>query len=123
MGKFNRRGFLKSGLMGVAGVVTLNSGIAAGSPSKKEKKIIYRTLGKTGLKIPVISMGVMSANNPSLVKAAIDKGITFFDTANSYQNGKNEEMLGEVFKDYPRDSFIIATKVEPNGVDLKTGMP
>ena len=123
MEKFNRRKFLKTGIAGAAGVAVLSTEFAEGKPSKQEKKIIYRTLGKTGIKVPVIGMGVMNANNPALIKAAMDKGITFYDTANGYQNGRNEEMLGEVFKDYPRNSFIISTKVAPNGVDTNTGIP
>lgn len=123
MEKFNRRRFLKTGIAGAAGVAVLSIEFAEGKPSKQEKKIIYRTLGKTGIKVPVIGMGVMNANNPALIKAAMDKGITFYDTANGYQNGRNEEMLGEVFKDYPRNSFIISTKVAPNGVDTNTGIP
>lgn len=101
----------------------MSTEFAEGKPSKQEKKIIYRTLGKTGIKVPVIGMGVMNANNPALIKAAMDKGITFYDTANGYQNGRNEEMLGEVFKEYPRNSFIISTKVAPNRVDTNTGIP
>jgi len=123
MEKFNRRRFLKTGIAGAAGVAVLSIEFAEGKPSKQEKKIIYRTLGKTGIKVPVIGMGVMNANNPALIKAAMDKGITFYDTANGYQNGRNEEMLGEVFKEYPRNSFIISTKVAPNGVDTNTGIP
>jgi uncharacterized protein len=123
MEKFNRRRFLKTGIAGAAGVVVLSTELSEGKSSTPDKKIIYRTLGKTGIKVPVISMGVMNAGNPALIKAAMDKGITFYDTANSYQNGRNEEMLGDVFKDYPRNSFIIATKVEPNGVEMNTGKP
>lgn len=123
MEKFNRRRFLKTGIAGAAGVALLSTEFAEGKPSKQEKKIIYRTLGKTGIKVPVIGMGVMNANNPALIKAAMDKGITFYDTANGYQNGRNEEMLGEVFKEYPRNSFIISTKVAPNRVDTNTGIP
>jgi predicted aldo/keto reductase-like oxidoreductase len=68
-------------------------------------------------------MGVMNSDSPALVKAAYERGITFFDTANVYQNGRNEEMLGKAFKDYPRNSFILATKVQPNGEDRATGTP
>ena len=56
-------------------------------------------------------MGVMRADNPALIPAALKAGITHFDTAHGYQRGKNEEMLGEALKDYPRDSFVLATKV------------
>jgi predicted aldo/keto reductase-like oxidoreductase len=63
----------------------------------------------------------MRADNPALVRAALEAGMTHFDTAHGYQKGKNEEMLGDVLKDYPRDSFIIGTKVHPEEVDRKTG--
>ena len=69
-----------------------------------------RTLGRTGMKLPILSMGVMRADNPNVVRAAYNSGITHFDTAHGYQNGRNEEMLGNFFKDKPRNSFTIATK-------------
>ncbi|MEZ5012108.1 MAG: aldo/keto reductase [Bacteroidales bacterium] len=65
----------------------------------------------------------MKADNPSLVKAAIDNGIVMFDTANGYQGGRNELMLGEVFSNYDRDSFVVATKVKPAGVSRDGGLP
>jgi predicted aldo/keto reductase-like oxidoreductase len=122
MNNLNRRKFLKSGLLGAAGVVALSTDLVAGAQSKQERKIIYRTLGKTGIKVPVISMGVMRADNPALVKAAYDNGIFLFDTANGYQGGKNEEMLGVVFKEYPRNSYAMATKVQPIGTG-RDGLP
>lgn len=123
MEKYNRRRFVKTSIAGAAGAAVFPAGFIEAKPAEQDKKIIYRTLGKTGMKVPVISMGVMIANNPALVRAAMDKGITFYDTANGYQNGRNEEMLGEVFLDYPRNSFMIATKVGPVGVDVNTGKP
>jgi len=81
----------------------------------KSGEIIYRTLGRTGLKLPVVSMGAMRSDNPGLITAAIKEGILHLDTAHGYQNGRNEEMLGELLKDTPRDSFIIATKIHPRG--------
>ncbi|MRR22748.1 oxidoreductase, partial [bacterium] len=85
--------------------------------------IIYRTLGKTGLQVPVISFGVMRSDNSSLVKAAYEAGVKLFDTAHGYMNGRNEEMLGQFFSTVPRDSFFLATKVKPEGVDSRTGLP
>jgi predicted aldo/keto reductase-like oxidoreductase len=64
----------------------------------------------------------MRADNPNLCKAAYEKGIKLFDTANGYQNGNNETMLGNLFKDYSRESFLLATKVRAGGVD-KEGRP
>jgi predicted aldo/keto reductase-like oxidoreductase len=117
-----RRTFLRSGLAGAAGLAIIDkTALAATSPGGND--IIYRTLGKTGLKIPVVSFGVMRSDNSGLVKAAYDGGIKMFDTAHGYQNGRNEEMLGNFFADVPRDSFIIATKIGPEGVDRQTGKP
>jgi hypothetical protein len=45
-----------------------------------------------------------------LVRAALDARYVFLDTAQGYQRGTNEAMLGEILKDRPRDSFVIATK-------------
>ncbi len=90
----NRRGFLKQGLTGAAGMVAFTPSLITSASEKKE--IIYRTLGKTGMKVPVISFGVMRADNPNLCKAAFEQGIYFFDTANTYQNGNNETMLGNL---------------------------
>lgn len=117
MENINRRNFIRKGLTGAAGVVALSPSVISASESKQEQNIIYRTLGKTGMKIPVISFGVMRADNPNLCKAAYEKGVKLFDTANGYQNGNNETMLGNLFKSYPRNSFYLATKVKPQGVD------
>ncbi len=122
MKNINRRGFIRTGITGAAGIVALSPSVLRGNPSAPEQSIIYRTLGKTGMKIPVISHGVMRADNPNLCKAAYEKGIKLFDTANGYQNGNNETMLGNVFKAYPRNSFFLATKVKPIGTD-KDGKP
>lgn len=112
MKKLNRRGFLKSGLTG-ATVLAVSPVLGSTMKQIEENNIIYRTLGSTGLKVPVVSFGVMRADNPGLCKAAYEKGIRFFDTAHGYQNGNNETMLGNLLKDYPRDSFVLATKVKP----------
>ncbi len=122
MNNINRRGFLKTGITGAAGLVALSPSLASPAKSGQQKDIILRTLGKTGMKIPVISFGVMRADNPNLCKAAYEKGIKLFDTANVYQNGNNEIMLGNLLKDYPRNSFYLATKIKAAGVD-REGKP
>jgi len=124
--KFNRRGFLKSSVIGATGLVVGQKALGGSSRhltniSEKGEKVVYRTLGRTGLKLPIVSMGVMRADNPNLVKAALDKGIKHLDTAHGYQEGRNEEMLGELLVDYPRDSYTIATKIHQVGMDRKTG--
>jgi predicted aldo/keto reductase-like oxidoreductase len=128
--ELKRRTFLKRGLTGLAAVGAIPGAVKAAAlasadsakpgagETQAQTKPIVRTLGKTGLKIPVVSMGVMNADNPAVVQAALDSGIFMLDTANGYQRGKNEEMIGQVIKGRPRDSFMIATKVQgPGGRD------
>ncbi|MDR2805356.1 MAG: aldo/keto reductase [Dysgonamonadaceae bacterium] len=111
----NRRQFLSiSALAGAGAVVAPQVTLASANAKKEEKKIPTRILGKTGMEIPILSMGVMRADNPAVVRAAYNSGITHFDTANGYQRGKNEEMLGAFFQGKDRSTFTIATKGKAN---------
>jgi len=121
MKNINRRGFLKTGIAGAAGIA-LSPAVIPHVVQAEKSNIIYRTLGKTGLKVPVISFGVMRSDNPALCKAAYEQGIKLFDTANGYMNGNNEIMLGNLFKSYTRDSFFLATKVKAAGIS-REGVP
>jgi predicted aldo/keto reductase-like oxidoreductase len=118
MKSINRRKFLSiSALAGAGAVVAPQVAVSSvkGNTGKKEAKgIVTRVLGKTGMEIPILSMGVMRADNPAVVRAAYNSGLTHFDTAHGYQNGKNEEMLGVFFKDKNRNTFTIATKGKAN---------
>lgn len=74
----------------------------------------YKKLGKSNLNISRIGFGTMSLkpDQPDfnkIIDAAIDKGINYFDTADLYDKGENETMLGKVFKGR-RDKVIIASK-------------
>jgi predicted aldo/keto reductase-like oxidoreductase len=118
--ELRRRSFLKTGLTGLAAfgaapgmikATALGPDGTAQAAGTAGAKPIVRTLGKTGLRIPVVSMGVMNADNPAVVRAALDAGIIMLDTAHGYQRGRNEEMIGQVVADRPRDSYMIATKV------------
>ena len=116
MGKsaITRRDFLGKTSLGVASYVTLKDLKKSDTiiPAKKQGKIIYREFGKTGLKIPVVSMGVMNADNPAVVRKAYEMGIRHFDTAWGYQRGNNEKMVGSVIGELGvRDEVTIATKI------------
>jgi len=123
--EIRRRMFLKKGLAGLAAVGAVPGAVRAAAFGSAESpqaavpgKPIVRTLGRTGLKLPVVSMGVMNADNPAVVQAALETGIVMLDTAHGYQRGRNEEMIGQVIKGRPRDSYMIATKVPgPGGRD------
>jgi len=113
--ELGRRSFLKQSLTGIA-AIGATAGYGMGAAQAKTEgaaaaKPIVRTLGKTGLKMPVVSMGVMNADNPAVVQAALETGIIMLDTAHGYQRGRNEQMIGEVVKGRPRDSYMIMTKV------------
>ena len=121
--RMSRRSFIRSTVAGASGIVVgVQAFGAAGQTSLDGTKKITRKLGRTGLELPVVSMGVMRSDNPALVRAALQKGFVHFDTAHGYQNGKNEEMLGEVFQNVPRKSIIIGTKVQPEDRNRMTGV-
>jgi len=79
----------------------------------------YRYLGNSGLKINEITYGnwlthgsqVENETAIACVRAALDVGITTFDTADVYANSKAEEVLGEALKGERRESLAILTKV------------
>ena len=123
----DRRGFLRRTVFGGTSALLASTSFARPSiessqAKKEDKPILKRKLGKTGIELPIVSFGVMRADSPALVHAAIKEGIILFDTAHGYQGGKNEEMLGDVLKDYPRDSFVLATKVPPDDRNKLTGL-
>lgn len=82
----------------------------------------YTTLGETGITVSRICLGCFPFGDgegwklnhdesEQIIETAIDEGINFFDTANSYSNGESERILGDVVGEYGRDQFVIATKV------------
>jgi len=79
----------------------------------------YRKLGGTGLKVSEISLGswltyggyVEKENAVKSIQTAYDLGINFFDTANVYERGAAEVVVGETLRAYPRESYVLATKV------------
>ena len=97
----NRRKFIRNSAVGITGL-TIAGQAKAGSPttSAANKEVISRNLGQTGIKVAVLGMGVGRCDSPAVVKAAIQLGVTHFDTAHRYQKGNSERMLGEVLKEY-----------------------
>ena len=84
----------------------------------------YTTFGRTGLSVSRLSMGcnrlgdpgVDPAQWPPIVQRALDLGVTFFDTSNSYNQGRSEEVLGQVTSGSSVPT-VIATK---GGVPVET---
>lgn len=100
----------------------------------------YVRLGRTGTKVSRICLGCMTFGEPDrgrhpwtmgaaqsrpIIRHALEAGINFFDTANSYSDGSSEEIVGAALREYAkRDEVVIATKVfnrmrpGPNGAGL-----
>ncbi|QES89543.1 aldo/keto reductase [Rhizosphaericola mali] len=75
----------------------------------------YNTLGKSNIKISEIGFGCMSlknieSENINIIHSAIDQGINYFDTADMYDKGDNEILVGKAVKE-KRKEIILATKV------------
>jgi uncharacterized protein len=84
----------------------------AESKTGATEKPIYRTLGRTGIRLPIVSMGVMNADVPGLIPRSYQLGIRHFDTAEHYQQGRNESMVGSMIKEMGvRDKVVISTKI------------
>jgi aryl-alcohol dehydrogenase-like predicted oxidoreductase len=110
--KIGRRKFIKgasSALLGMATTPFWNANLSFGK-TEKSSLLEYRTLGKTGLKVTAVSMGVMNCSDPAVLQRAFDLGINFYDTADCYMRGRNEEMVGKVFEGR-REKVLIQTKV------------
>lgn len=79
----------------------------------------YRQLGNGPLKVSEISFGTWLTAAGGIAReqaircihAALDRGITLFDTANQYGAGEAERVLGEALRSFPRDKYLIATKL------------
>src|SRR5689334_20520856 len=100
----------------------------------------YTKLGRTGLDVSRLCLGCMTYGVPErgthpwtldeqgsrpFIQRALELGINFFDTANSYSDGTSEEIVGRAMRDFARrDEVAIATKVfhsarkDANGIGL-----
>jgi aryl-alcohol dehydrogenase-like predicted oxidoreductase len=123
MADFSRRDFLKTGL--AAGAI-----VGAGSlplTAERETATSYVTLGNSGVKVTRLAFGTGSFSGQvqrdlgqdqftKLVRYAYDRGIRFYETAESY--GEMHKMLGVALKGVPRDSYQLMSKVTTRqGVD------
>lgn len=77
----------------------------------------YRNLGRTGVRVSPLCLGVMNFGGPTpeqesirIAHAALDAGINFFDTANMYNQGESERVIGKALAGSRRHKTILATK-------------
>lgn len=79
--------------------------------------MLYKKMGRTGLKVSTFCLGTMNFGSQvdekgasQIVERALEAGVNFIDTADAYTGGRSEEILGKILRDR-RDSIVLATKV------------
>ncbi|MFZ4659685.1 MAG: aldo/keto reductase [Caldilineaceae bacterium] len=85
----------------------------------------YRSLGRTGVQVSALCLGCMNFGSPTpedesmtMIDAALDKGINFLDTANVYNRGRSEEIVGKALqRNGKRSRVVLATKVHGRMAD------
>jgi aryl-alcohol dehydrogenase-like predicted oxidoreductase len=91
-----------------------------------------RILGNSGLRVSALGLGCMGLSHAygtapdvsagiALLHAAVERGVTFFDTAEVYGPFRNEELLGQALAPY-RDQLVIATKFGFKGANADAGL-
>ncbi len=127
--KMDRRAFLKT--TGIGGVsLALSTGLTGGTlmaevdKDNVSKKMPTRILGKTGVPLSILGMGgsVDTTGYLTLLRIGLNMGVNYWDSAHSYGNGKNEEVIGQFYRKYPeeRKKVFQVTKAsrttEPKGM-------
>ena len=115
----DRRDFLRLGLGAALGLGSLagSTSHAAAEPQIRR----YARLGKTELKISDISFGSASSSDPALVRHAFERGINYFDSAESYRGGNAEEAIGAALQG-KRDKVILTSKTKAGASDTRKDM-
>ncbi len=114
--EFFTQGAVGGAVMTAAGLMPRTIYAAVGD----DKKIRYRDLGSTGWKATEVSFGAMNMRDVELVRAALDAGVNYVDTAHGYMNGVNEEVVGQAIKGR-RDDVFLVTKVSDSSPEGLTG--
>lgn len=106
----DRRTFIKLGAAAaLAAAARARPVPALASPPARASTPAARLLGRTGLLVSELGMGVMITANADVVRAALEAGVTYFDTARAYMGGRNEQVLAEGLGERRRD-VVVATK-------------
>jgi len=79
----------------------------------------YRRLGKAGIKVSELSLGAWTTfgdqldqkSATAILRAAYEQGVNFFDNADTYANGKAEQVMGKAIQGLPRETLLISSKV------------
>ena len=117
----DRRQFLKKSMIGISGAALIPTHLSMAADKAESTGLPFRTLGRTGINTPLISIGTGNVTGTGMVRAAYDAGVKLFFSATYYGEGKNEILVGDGLKGLPRDSYVIGTAAIPDGLDKRTG--
>jgi uncharacterized protein len=81
----------------------------------------YVSLGRTGLEVSEIGFGSASSHDPDLVRHALERGVTLFDTAESYRFGWSEEAMGKGLRGV-RDRVVVSSKTKAGARETQAEM-
>jgi uncharacterized protein len=123
----SRRDFLKT--LAIAGAGALISGNrSAAEPvtravAKSDLKVPKRPFGKTGVDVSILAMGTMYdlLNNQLNLKQSLERGVTYWDTADCYEGGRSEKGIGKFFASHPearKEIFLVSKSDAATPVDM-----
>src|SRR5262249_25754702 len=113
----DRRGFLCIGAAATVGLGRLDA-FAQNAPATDPRTRRYVRLGRTELSISDISFGSASSSAPELVSHALERGVNYFDTAESYRWGNSEEAIGQALQSR-RSQVFLASKSKAGSSDTR----
>ncbi|MFZ5587854.1 MAG: aldo/keto reductase [Thermodesulfobacteriota bacterium] len=115
----SRREFMRNVAVAGAGSLLLANAPAAQAAETPAAGVMpQRTFGRSGIKVPILSLGTMwdTPTNQIVLKQAMNLGVTYWDTAESYEGGRSEEGIGMFFKKYPdarAKVFLVSKSYDP----------
>jgi len=104
-------------VIGIA-AASLAGAMSATGQETRSGDMIYRTLGRTGVKVSAIGLGGYHIGNPSeaegikIIRTAVDRGITFLDNCWDYHDGDSEVRMGKALRDGYRQKIFLMTKFD-----------
>ncbi len=121
--RLGRRQFLQTGALAGIGLAALPIRASAQSAKPGPRVQRYVTLGRTGMRISDVSFGAsqLGSGEEHVVRHALDRGINYFDSADSYRGGDSETTIGEALRG-KRDQVFLTSKTYTSATDRRDSM-
>jgi aryl-alcohol dehydrogenase-like predicted oxidoreductase len=106
-------------VLGVLAGASLGTALPAGAADERKGDMIYRTFGRTGIKVSALGLGGFHIGSPQdenegirITRSAVDSGINFLDNCWDYHDGKSEVVMGKALRDGYREKVFLMTKFD-----------